>query len=67
MEFLEKNRFRGITSGGAAWCDPNVWSDVEYEFNYELEQWWADLYEELFDERKEELLDSGDYYEEKED
>ena len=44
-----------------------MWSDMEYDFNYELEQWWQDVYEELFDEKKEELLDSGDYYEEKED
>ena len=33
----------------------------------EAEQWWQDVYEELFDQKKEELLDSGDYYEEKED
>ena len=56
-----------ITSGGAAWCDPSIWSDLEYEFNYELEQWWTDIYDELFEEKKEELLDSGDYYIEKED
>ena len=30
-----------------------------------LEQWWQDVYEELFDEKKEELLDSGDYYKKK--
>jgi len=40
---------------------------MEYEFNYELEHWWTDVYMELFDEMKGELLDSGDYYEEKED
>ena len=56
-----------ITSGGEAWCDPNIWSDLEYEFNYELEQWWTDIYDELFEEKKDELLDSGEYYLEKED
>ena len=56
-----------LTSGSDVWVDPNLWSDMEYDFNYELEQWWQDVYQELFDERKEELLDSGDYYEEKED
>jgi hypothetical protein len=40
---------------------------MEWDFNAELEQWWQDVYEELSDEKKEELLDSGDYYEEKED
>ena len=56
-----------IVHGGEAWVDPNIWSDLEYEFNYELESWWRDEYDELYDELKEELLDSGDYYEEKED
>ncbi len=50
-----------ITNGGEAWCDPNLWSDLEYEFNYELEQWWTDIYVEMMDEKKEELLDTGDY------
>ena len=40
---------------------------MEYDFNYELEQWWTDIYQEYWDQYKEELLDSGDYYEEKED
>ena len=51
-----------ITSGGDAWVDPNLWDDMEYEFNYELEQWWRDVYDELFDEKKQELLDTEDYY-----
>ena len=40
---------------------------MEYDFNYELEQWWQDIYEEFWDQYEEELLDSGDYYYEKED
>ena len=40
---------------------------MEWDFNTEAEQWWQDVYEELFDEKKEELLDSGDYYCEDED
>ena len=56
-----------ITHGGAAWCDPNIWSDMEYDFNYELEAWWQDIYDDMMEEKKDELLESGDYYEEKED
>ena len=37
---------------------------MEYDFNYELEQWWPDVYEEKFSDMRDELLDSGDYYEE---
>tara|TARA_A100001234_G_scaffold127666_1_gene112058 strand:- start:690 stop:1151 length:462 start_codon:yes stop_codon:yes gene_type:complete len=56
-----------LTGGSNVWIDPCLWSDMEYEFNYELEQWWQDIYDDLYDEKKEELLDSGEYYEEKED
>ena len=56
-----------LTHGGNVWVDPNLWSDMEYDFNYELEQWWADIYQEYWDQYREELLDSGEYYEEKED
>ena len=70
--YMDTNQFTqdildSITSGGESWCDPNIWSDMEYDFNYELEAWWQDIYDELFEEKKEELIDSGDYYEEKED
>ena len=51
-----------LTSGGDVWIDPNVWSDMEYDFNHELEQWWTDVYEDLFNDKKDELLDSDDYY-----
>ena len=53
-----------LTSGSDVWVDPNLWSDMEYDFNYELEQWWQDVYDELYDEKKEELLDTEEYYEE---
>ena len=55
-----------LTSGGEVWVEPHVWSDMEYEFNHELEQWWQDVYEEIFNDKKEELLDSDDYYYEEE-
>ena len=56
-----------LVSGCDVWVEPHLWSDMEYEFNYELEQWWTDIYMEMMDEKKGELLDSGDYYEEKEE
>jgi len=56
-----------LTTGGSVWIDPNLWSDMEYDFNYELELWWADVYQELWVEKEQELLDSEDYYLEKED
>ena len=56
-----------LTSGSKVWVEPHVWSDMEYEFNHALEEWWQDVYEDLFNDKKDELLDSGDYYEDEED
>ena len=55
-----------LESGSDVWIESHIWDDMEWEFNHSLQEWWQDVYQELFDERKEELLDSGDYYEEKE-
>ena len=52
-----------LTSGSDVWIAPEVWTDMEWELNHELEQWWQDVYEEKFNDKKDELLDSGDYYE----
>ena len=46
-----------LTSGSKVWVEPHVWSDMEYEFNHELEQWWTDIYEDLFNDKKDELID----------
>ena len=67
--YMDANQFTqdvidSITSGGSSWVDPNIWSDMEYDFNYELEAWWTDIYDELFEQKKEELLDTEEYYEE---
>ena len=40
---------------------------MEYDFNHRLEEWWQDIYEEFWDQYKEELLDSDEYYYEEED
>ena len=52
-----------LTNGSDAWVERHLWDDMEYEFNHELEAWWVDIYEDKFNDKKDELLDSGDYYE----
>ena len=47
------------------WIESHIWDDMEYDFNHELEQWWTDIYEDKFNDKKDELLDSKDYYEDK--
>ena len=65
-EWSEKT-LEELVNGSNVWIENHIWDSMEWDFNAELEQWWQDVYEELFDEKKEELIDSGDYYEEKED
>lgn len=50
-----------LTSGGNVWVENHIWSDMEWDFNHRLQEWWQDVYEELMDEKKEELLDTGEY------
>ena len=56
-----------LSSGTDVWIESHIWDDMDYEFNHALEEWWQDVYQELWDEAKDELLDSGDYLEEKSD
>ena len=51
-----------LTSGGDVYIEPHIWDDMEWEFNNELEQWWQDVYEDKFNDKKDELLDSDEYY-----
>ena len=50
-----------MQNGGEVFIESHIWDDMEYDFNNELEQWWEDIYEELFNDKKDELLDSGEY------
>ena len=56
-----------LTSGCDVWISPDIWSDMEYDFNYNIEAWWPDIYEEKFNDKREELLDSGEYTENEHD
>mgnify|MGYP005989373153 FL=1 len=56
-----------LTSGCDVWISPDIWSDMEYDFNYIMADWWTDIYEEKFNDKKDELLDSGDYTENEHD
>ena len=50
-----------LTSGSDVWIENHIWDDMEYDFNHRLEEWWQDMYEELMEEKKEELLNTGKY------
>jgi len=64
--YIDANQFAqdlldSITNGGHAWCDPSIWEDILYEFDDELSQWWSDEWDDLFNEAKDELIDTGEY------
>ena len=43
-----------LTSGGDVYIEPHIWDDMEWEFNNELEQWWQDIQEDKFNDKKDE-------------
>tara|TARA_Y100000748_G_C15494698_1_gene487796 strand:+ start:413 stop:871 length:459 start_codon:yes stop_codon:yes gene_type:complete len=50
-----------LTSGSNVWIENHIWGDMEYDFNHRLGEWWQDVYEELMNEKRDELLDTGEY------
>ena len=56
-----------LTNGSDVWIESHIWDDMEWEFNHEITHWWQDVYEDKFNDKKDELLDSDDYYEEEDE
>ena len=50
-----------LSHGQNVWIESHIWDDMEYDFNHELESWWPDVYNELYEQKQEELLDTGEY------
>ena len=50
-----------LRNHGDVWVDPCIWDDLEYEADSAWAYAYEDWYSDLFDEKKDELLDSGDY------
>ena len=52
-----------LSNGGNVYIESHIWGDMEYDFNYELETWWQDVYEDLHKDKVDELIDDGYEYE----
>ena len=52
-----------LRNGGDVWIDTCIWSDMEYEAETAWAYAYEDWYSGMFDDKKDELLDSGDYEE----
>lgn len=63
QEFAER-AIDTLVNNRDVWIADHVWDELEYDFNYELEQWWSDVYEDLHAEKVDELESIGYEYEE---
>ena len=51
-----------LATGGSVYIDSHLWDDMEDDFMHALEQWWANHYDDLFEDMENELLESGEYH-----
>ena len=55
-----------LVQGRDVWIADHIWDDMEYDFNYELETWWADVYEDLHADKVDEVINDGYEYDNEE-
>ena len=53
-----------LVQGRDVWIADHIWDDMEYDFTDELEQWWADVYDDLHADKVEEIINDGYEYDE---
>jgi hypothetical protein len=62
-EFAER-AIDTLCQGGDVWIADHVWDEMEDDFECALQEWWSDLYEDLHQDKVDELVDEGYEYEE---
>ena len=62
-EFAER-ALDTLCQGGDVWIADHVWDEMEDDFECALEEWWSDLYEDLHQDKVDELINDGYEYEE---
>ena len=55
-----------LVQGRDVWIADHIWDDMEYDFNYELEAWWSDVYDELHEDKVDEVINDGYEYDDEE-
>tara|TARA_R100000742_G_C4262022_1_gene79832 strand:- start:263 stop:727 length:465 start_codon:yes stop_codon:yes gene_type:complete len=63
QEFAER-AIDTLVNNQDVWIADHVWDELEYDFNYELEQWWSDVYDDLHADKVDEVINDGYEYEE---
>jgi hypothetical protein len=62
-EFAER-AIDTLCQGGDVWIADHVWDEMEDDFECALQEWWSDLYEDLHQDKVEEIISDGYEYEE---
>tara|TARA_Y100000114_G_scaffold149444_1_gene163616 strand:+ start:370 stop:834 length:465 start_codon:yes stop_codon:yes gene_type:complete len=62
-EFAER-ALDTLCQGRDVWIADHVWDEMEDDFECALEEWWSDLYEDLHQDKVDELINDGYEYEE---
>jgi hypothetical protein len=62
-EFAER-AIDTLCQGGDVWIADHVWDEMEDDFECALQEWWSDLYDDLHQDKVDELVDEGYEYEE---
>ena len=62
-EFAER-ALDTLCQGGDVWIADHVWDEMEDDFDCAIAEWWSDLYDDLHQDKVDELVDEGYEYEE---
>lgn len=55
-----------LVQGRDVWIADHIWDDMEDDFNYELETWWSDVYDDLHADKVDEIINDGYEYDDEE-
>ena len=53
-----------LIQGLDVWVAEHVWDDMEYDFECALGEWWSDIYDDLHQDKVDELINDGYEYDE---
>ena len=62
-EFAER-AIETLCQGGDVWIADHIWDEMEDDFDSSILEWWSDLYDDLHQDKVEEIISDGYEYEE---
>ena len=62
-EFAER-ALDTLCQGGDVWIADHVWDEIEDDFDCAMVEWWSDVYDDLHEDKVNEVINEGYEYEE---